>query len=64
VKVSIDPGKCMGHGMCYALAPSVYTDDDQGYGQVIGDGTVPADQAEAARNGAANCPEAAIALEE
>jgi ferredoxin len=50
--------------MCYALAPSVYVDDDHGYGQVIGDGTVPADQLEAARSGAANCPEAAISLED
>jgi ferredoxin len=64
VQVSIDPGKCMGHGMCYALAPSVYADDEQGYGMVIGDGTVAADQAEAARTGAANCPESAISVEE
>ncbi|WP_375482353.1 ferredoxin [uncultured Mycobacterium sp.] len=60
MKVSIDSGKCMGHGMCYALAPSVYADDDEGYGIVINDGTVPPDKAEAARIGAANCPEGAI----
>ena len=60
--VSIDSGKCMGHGMCYGLAPDVYADDDEGYGRVIGDGTVAADAAEAARSGAANCPEAAITV--
>lgn len=61
MKVSIDPAKCMGHGVCYSLAPGVYTDDDEGYGHVISeDSTVPADQIEAARNGAANCPESAI----
>lgn len=64
MKVSIDPGKCMGHGMCYALAPSVYTDDDEGYGQVSGDGAVPADQVVAARTGAANCPESAISVQD
>jgi ferredoxin len=64
VKVAIDPAKCMGHGMCYGLAPNVYTDDDDGYGQVVGDGTVGADEADAARNGAANCPESAIAVTE
>jgi ferredoxin len=48
--------------MCYGLAPNVYVDDDEGYGQVIGDGTVGDDAAEAARSGAANCPESAIAV--
>jgi ferredoxin len=48
--------------MCYGLAPNVYTDDDEGYGQVIGDGTVGDEEADAARKGAANCPESAIAV--
>lgn len=64
MKVSVDRDKCMGHGMCYALAPSVFTDDDEGYGHVIGDGTVPPDQAEAARAGVTNCPEGAISVED
>ncbi|MCW2649495.1 MAG: hypothetical protein JWR32_471 [Mycobacterium sp.] len=50
--------------MCYALAPSVYTDDDEGYGQVVGDCSVPAEHMEAARTGAANCPENAISFQE
>jgi len=64
MKVSIDRNKCMGHGMCYSLAPSVFVDDDEGYGHVIGDGTVPPDRVEAARTGAANCPEGAISIED
>lgn len=64
MRVAIDPAKCMGHGICYALAPNVFEDDDQGYGHVIGDGQVPQEQAEAARNGAANCPEGAISVTE
>ncbi|BBZ59268.1 ferredoxin [Mycolicibacterium monacense] len=63
MKVAIDSDKCMGHGMCYALAPDVYTDDEHGYGHVIGDGTVRDDQAEAARHAAANCPESAVAVD-
>jgi ferredoxin len=64
MRVTIDPAKCMGHGMCYSLAPNVFADDDQGYGHVIGEGEVPPAQAAAARNGAANCPEGAISVTE
>jgi ferredoxin len=52
----------MGHGMCYSLAPNVFADDDEGYGQVIGDGEVAPARADEARNGAANCPEGAISV--
>jgi ferredoxin len=45
------------------MAPNVYADDDEGYGHVIGDGTVDATEVEAARTGAANCPESAISLD-
>jgi ferredoxin len=48
--------------MCYSLAPNVFTDDDEGYGRVIGDGEVSAHHVEEARNGAANCPEGAISV--
>jgi ferredoxin len=64
VKANIDSAKCMGHGLCYSLAPNVFTDDDEGYGHVIGDGEVPSEHADAARNGAANCPEGAISVTE
>ena len=62
MRVTIDPAKCMGHGMCYSLAPGVFTDDDEGYGHVVGDGEVPPAQADEARSGAANCPEGAITV--
>jgi ferredoxin len=62
MKVAIDPDKCMGHGVCYTLAPNVYADDDNGFGKVIGDGVVSDDEADAARSGAANCPEVAITV--
>ena len=64
MKVWIDPDKCQGHGRCYDLAPEVFTDDEEGYGQVIGDGTVPAEYEAQARLAVKNCPESAIAIEE
>jgi ferredoxin len=68
MRATIDSAKCMGHGMCYSLAPNVFTEDDQGYGHVIGEGIeedeVPPALAEEARNGAANCPESAISVTE
>jgi ferredoxin len=65
VKVSIDFGLCTGHGRCYAVAaPSLFVDDERGFGQVKGDGTVPAGLEEEARRAVRSCPEGAINLEE
>jgi ferredoxin len=62
VKVQIDPGRCQGHGRCYDLAPDLFSEDDEGYGQVRGDGAVPAGGEAGARRAEANCPERAISL--
>jgi ferredoxin len=62
--VRIDHDRCTGHGRCYVLAPELFSDDDEGYGQVIGDGAVAADQMEAARQAAASCPERAVFVDE
>jgi ferredoxin len=62
VKVRIDASLCQGHGRCYDLAAEVFTDDDEGYGQIIGDGVVPPAQQADALRAALNCPERAIAL--
>ncbi|MEV5703736.1 ferredoxin [Actinoallomurus sp. NPDC052274] len=64
MKVQIDSGRCQGHGRCYDLAPGLFGDDDEGFGTVLGDGTVPPDGAEDARRAAVNCPERAIDLVE
>jgi ferredoxin len=61
VRVSIDRQACTGHGLCYVSAPQVFRDDDEGYGQVLGDGKVSASDADDALHAAANCPERAIA---
>jgi ferredoxin len=60
VKVQIDSERCQGHGRCYDLAPGLFGEDDEGYGQVLGDGTVPAGSERKARLAEANCPERAI----
>jgi ferredoxin len=64
VKVSIDSARCQGHGRCYDLAPEVFTEDDEGYGQAPVDGAVPAGEEPAALLAEANCPEQAINIEE
>lgn len=64
MKVRIDPDRCQGHGRCYDLAPELFTDDDEGFGQVVGDGSVPAQKEPQARLAKANCPESAVLVEE
>lgn len=64
MKVRIDSELCQGHGRCYDLAPDLFTDDDEGYGQVVGSGLVPVSAEEDARKAGLNCPERAIELDE
>jgi len=64
VRVLIDPERCQGHGRCYDLAPDLFGEDEDGYGVVLGDGRVPPDREDDARLAEANCPEAAVGLEE
>ena len=60
MKIQIDPERCQGHGRCYDLAPNLFGDDEEGYGQVLGDGTVSPEQEREARLAVVNCPEHAI----
>jgi ferredoxin len=60
LKVQIDSGRCQGHGRCYDLAPGLFGDDEEGYGQVLGDGAVPPGKERDARLAVSNCPERAI----
>lgn len=62
MKLHIDSKVCQGHGRCYDLAPELFGDDDEGYGQVLSDGVVPPEQEHDARLAVANCPEHAIEL--
>lgn len=62
MKVTINPELCQGHGRCYDLAPGLFGDDDEGYGTVLGDGTVSPEAEHDARLAVLNCPEQAIEL--
>jgi AcrR family transcriptional regulator/ferredoxin len=62
VKVKIDSERCQGHGRCYDLAPDLFGDDDEGYGQIVGDGVVPPGDERKAHRAVANCPERAIEI--
>jgi ferredoxin len=63
MRIRIDTELCTGHGRCYDLAPELFVDDDEGYGQVIGDGEVAPEHAEAARKAVVGCPERAVILD-
>lgn len=62
MKVQINSERCQGHGRCYDLAPALFTEDDEGYGQVAGEGVASADGEQAARLAVSNCPERAIEI--
>jgi ferredoxin len=62
VKVKIDGGLCQGNGRCYDLASSLFGEDEEGYGEVLGDGRVPPGKEDDARRAVLNCPEHAIEL--
>ena len=62
MKLTINPELCQGHGRCYDLAPGLFGDDDEGYGTVLGDGTVSPAAEHDARLAVLNCPEQAIEL--
>lgn len=64
MKLRIDPGRCQGHGRCYDRAPGLFGADDEGYGTVLRDGTVPPGGESDARLAVLNCPEHAIELAE
>jgi ferredoxin len=63
MKIKIDTDRCSGHGQCYAVAAALFTDDEAGYGQVVGDGTVPDDKVKQAEAAVIACPEQAIEIE-
>ena len=61
MRISIDTEKCQGHGRCYALAPALFTCDDDGFG-VVRSAEVDLAEVQAARHAAGACPEQAIEL--
>lgn len=64
MRVRLITERCQGHNRCRAIAPDVFDVDEYGQAVIIGDGRVPPEVEERARLAAANCPEAAITLED
>lgn len=65
MKYVVDSALCCAHGQCYAIAPEVYEATEDGYNAEAGKTVeVPPDHEEAAREGAAACPESAILVME
>jgi ferredoxin len=62
MKVKIEVGICQGHGRCYDLAPTLFGEDEEGYGKVLGNGVVLPEKSDDARRAVLNCPEHAITL--
>jgi ferredoxin len=61
MRVVVDHERCEGHSRCFAVAPSVYDVDDDGY-STIDDATIAPGMEDAAREGAAACPRQAITV--
>ena len=61
-RVSIDPGKCQGHGRCVLIAPAYFDMDDAGFGAVLRDDVEEQDKADV-DEAVLSCPEHAIAVE-
>jgi ferredoxin len=64
MRVQIDADRCQGHQMCAIRAPELFGSDDEGYGIVLVEGDVPADQEDNARQAMTSCPERAVLVEE
>jgi ferredoxin len=63
-RIVLDNNSCAGNGRCYGLAPELMTDDERGYGVVVGNGTIGEGQEEDAQRIVRACPEQAISISE
>ena len=61
LRIQVKSDLCCGVGLCVKAGAKVYRRDELGYNISDGD-MVPAGEEEAARKGAAACPETAIQL--
>ena len=59
MKLRLDSARCTGHGRCYALAPELFDEDDEGRAILLAEEVLPQRRAEAQR-AIDNCPEEAI----
>jgi ferredoxin len=60
-QLSVNADKCTGHGRCYSAAPTLLSDDDEGFVTLRGQTMqLSEDQLAAAQAAAAACPERAV----
>jgi ferredoxin len=57
--VTVDHGKCQGHGLCHLMHPDLFPLDDLGYSALRDAEVAEADQVRAQR-AVASCPERAL----
>ena len=62
MRLHVDPGLCQGHNRCIAVAPDLFTIDDEGYASAAGSGEIPAARQRWAQLALDNCPEQAISV--
>lgn len=63
MRLSVDASRCTGHGRCYTAAPTLLSDDDEGFVTLRGSSMeITADQVAEAEEAVGACPELAITL--
>ncbi|MEU8497211.1 ferredoxin [Streptomyces lavendulae] len=63
MRISLDQGRCIGAGQCALTAPQVFTQDDDGMGEVL-PGREDGHGSPLVREAARACPVAAITVAE
>ena len=61
MKVIVDPDRCVGNGVCEALAPDLFEVADTGQAELLVD-PIPEEQLELVRNAVESCPALALKL--
>jgi ferredoxin len=68
MKVTVDPVACEANAVCVRLVPRLFSihEDEEGEDvlTIAGDGEVPAELADGARDAVSRCPKMALALDE
>jgi ferredoxin len=64
VKVWVDPDKCMGHGMCTAMAPELFHVNQETGLNEMGEAEIRPELEQLAKRGIGACPEQAISVVE
>ena len=63
MRIVLDQAACQGHGRCYALSPTLFESDDEGFARLRDSGEVGGADEAAAVLAADSCPEYAITIE-